>query len=337
MQRQHGGAVGAAVGGGVRDRHLGEGNLGLPLARSGRCSSASARPRCSRLSVSMAWERRPGSSTKLASIESYATPRSSTPARRSTCQSYLMLWPAFGTAGSRSSSASGAQRGSVSGGRFVHRRRRGELAAAAAGARRGGTRRRSALDGEREPDQLGVVRLERAWSRCRAPRAAPARSARDERREVGRVVHDGDAESRRRSGDRAEAAGGRRLRRGSAPARARPRRLAAEPSLCASEWNSSSASTCAQRLAVGLAATTARRGRASTGTSRWIVTSSRESRASSALRQQRLAGPLAGRPRPRGRGCVSRSPNSASSCRAPFSPMPLTPGTLSELSPTSAR
>ena len=108
----------------------------------------------------MACERRPGSRTKLASIESNATPASSTPARRSTCQSYLMLWPALGTAGSWSSATSGAIAKSVIGGRFL------TGVGAASSPPRGrwpngryqtsvGTR------GQREADQLGVVRLER--------------------------------------------------------------------------------------------------------------------------------------------------------------------------------
>src|ERR1051326_62866 len=67
----------------------------------------------------MPCERRAGSRTKLASIESYATPASSTPALRRTCQSYLMLCPPFRTAGSRNSSAIGAHAGSVRGGRLV--------------------------------------------------------------------------------------------------------------------------------------------------------------------------------------------------------------------------
>src|SRR6058998_701615 len=66
----------------------------------------------------MACERRPGSSTKLASIESYATPASSTPARRNTSQSYFTLCPAFGTAGSASRSRSGRRGGLASGGRL---------------------------------------------------------------------------------------------------------------------------------------------------------------------------------------------------------------------------
>src|SRR3989440_5098174 len=77
-----------------------------------------ASDRRSRASSSIACERRQGSSTKLASIESYATPASSTPARRSTSQSYLTLCPALGTRASPSSSRSGASSALVSGGRL---------------------------------------------------------------------------------------------------------------------------------------------------------------------------------------------------------------------------
>ena len=124
------------------------------------------RPRCSRQRLSIACERRPGSRTKLASIVSKATPASSTPARRSTCQSYLMLWPAFGTAGSVSSAASGAIAGSVSGGRFftgVGRRqpRRGSPGRSGCGGRTGDTRPRSALAESERPTSSASLRRER--------------------------------------------------------------------------------------------------------------------------------------------------------------------------------
>src|SRR5205823_1625088 len=72
----------------------------------------------SRASSSIACERRPGSSTKLASIESYATPASATPARRKTSQSALMLCPALGTRSSASSSCRGASAALAGGGRL---------------------------------------------------------------------------------------------------------------------------------------------------------------------------------------------------------------------------
>src|SRR5437016_2086880 len=72
----------------------------------------------SRASSSIACERRPGSSTKLASIESYTTPASATPAPRSTSQAYLMLCPALGTRSSASSSRSGASAALAGGGRL---------------------------------------------------------------------------------------------------------------------------------------------------------------------------------------------------------------------------
>src|SRR5207237_10653160 len=78
----------------------------------------SARDSRSRASSSRACERRPGSSTKLASIESNDTPASSTPARRRTSQSYLRLCPAFGTHGSASSFRTGASASLESGGGF---------------------------------------------------------------------------------------------------------------------------------------------------------------------------------------------------------------------------
>src|SRR5213076_3074075 len=78
----------------------------------------SARDSRSRARSSRACERRPGSSTKLASIESNDTPASSTPARRKTSQSYFTSWPAFGTRASASSSRNGASASLVSGGRF---------------------------------------------------------------------------------------------------------------------------------------------------------------------------------------------------------------------------
>src|SRR5918996_4165592 len=76
-------------------------------------------PRRSRANSSSACERRPGSSTKLASIESYTTPRSSTPARRSTSQSNFTLCPALETAGSSSNARSGRSASCSSGGRFT--------------------------------------------------------------------------------------------------------------------------------------------------------------------------------------------------------------------------
>ena len=60
---------------------------------------------------------------KLAIMVSKATPRSVTPARRSTSQSYLMLWPILATAASPMSATSGASAGSVSGGRLATSRR----------------------------------------------------------------------------------------------------------------------------------------------------------------------------------------------------------------------
>src|SRR2546430_2177667 len=77
-----------------------------------------ASDRRSRASWQIACGRRPGSRTKLARIESKATPASSTPARRSTSQSYLTLCPALGTRASPSSSRSGARSALVSGGRL---------------------------------------------------------------------------------------------------------------------------------------------------------------------------------------------------------------------------
>ncbi len=140
----------------------------------------------------MACERRPGSSTKLASMESYATPASSTPARRSTCQSYLMLWPALGTAGSWSSATSGASAKSSIGGRFLTGVGRRELAAARTVAERqvpdfGRAR------GQREADQLGVVRLERVGLGVEGHERRRA-EPRDQRRNVLRIVHDDDLE-----------------------------------------------------------------------------------------------------------------------------------------------
>src|SRR3989449_622373 len=52
-------------------------------------------------------------------MESYATPARSTPARRSTSQSYFTLCPAFGTAGSASSARSGRSASLARGGRFL--------------------------------------------------------------------------------------------------------------------------------------------------------------------------------------------------------------------------
>ena len=144
-------------------------------------------PRSSSASTSMPCERRDGSSTNLASIESYASPRSSTPARRSTCQSYLMLCPALGTAASSQQLADRrAGRSSSSGGRF----RTGAASAPSASSVAGGPVAEREVpdlggdDGERKSDQFGAVRLERRGlgverhqGACRS-RATPARSAR---------------------------------------------------------------------------------------------------------------------------------------------------------------
>src|SRR5206468_8777601 len=59
----------------------------------------SSTERCSRARSLMACERFPGSSTKLASIESYATPSNGTPARANATHAALMSCPAFRTAG----------------------------------------------------------------------------------------------------------------------------------------------------------------------------------------------------------------------------------------------
>ena len=91
----------------------------ISLSRRARRTLRIGRPSRSRARSSRAWDRRPGSSTKLASIESYATPPSSTPARRNTSQSYLMLWPALRTPGSSSSARSGPTASLPGGGRFL--------------------------------------------------------------------------------------------------------------------------------------------------------------------------------------------------------------------------
>ena len=70
VQGEHRGAVRAAVVGRRRHRHLGERDLRLPLPRQVVIGLHRAAEMLEAQSVSMAWERRPGSSTKLASIES---------------------------------------------------------------------------------------------------------------------------------------------------------------------------------------------------------------------------------------------------------------------------
>ena len=143
----------------------------------------------------MACERRPGSRTKLASIESNATPPSSTPARRSTCQSYLMLWPALGTAGSceqRHERAPAAE--SASGGRFLTGA--GAASSPAGGRWPNGRYQTSVgLAASESPtssascgssdDGLGVERHERRGAQPR-----------DQGRQIVRIVEHGDLERR---------------------------------------------------------------------------------------------------------------------------------------------
>src|SRR5439155_1537216 len=66
----------------------------------------------------LACDRRPGSNTKLASMESYVTPASSTPARRSTRRPYFTSCPAFGTRASSRNARTGASASLASGGRL---------------------------------------------------------------------------------------------------------------------------------------------------------------------------------------------------------------------------
>src|SRR5437870_1073531 len=72
----------------------------------------------SRARSSIACDRRPGSNTKLASMESYVTPASSTPARRSTRRPYFTSCPAFGTRASSRNARTGASASLASGGRL---------------------------------------------------------------------------------------------------------------------------------------------------------------------------------------------------------------------------
>ena len=260
-------------------------------------------------------------------MESNARPASSTPARRSTCQSYLTLWPAFGTAGSWSSATRGARAKSAIGGQIPDRRRGRELAGGAAGGRTAGTTPRS---GSRRAKGRRARRREARATSVSASRPTSGARAqpRHERRKVLRVVQHHDLErglARRARASRRRWRGGsavgrglppprppavREPRRGRTPRSARlaaaapggggapaPRRSgvrrggrAAQP-LRASEKNSSSV-----RIRISASRSGSRSTRSatssSTGTSRWMVTSSFDSRAASACAEQRLAGTL---------------------------------------------
>ena len=105
------------------DRHFVERDLVLSLAGEFVVSRSSAAGGSSIASASSACERRPGSSRKLASIESKSSPASSTPARRSTSRSYFALCAVFLTFLSASSARSGSISGDRIGGRFLYRLR----------------------------------------------------------------------------------------------------------------------------------------------------------------------------------------------------------------------
>ncbi len=299
----------------------------------------------------MAWERRPGSSTKLASIESQATPAGSTPARRSTCQSYFTLCPALGAAGSVRYSTSGRQAGSVIGGRF--RTSAGAASAPSRGRWPKGRYQTSSGEAASESPMSSAscgsrdeVSVSNATSgACRRRSMSGARSRTSSR------IATFTAEARRS----AEGRGGPVMVPSPPPSTtsvASPRfsaslrasavkgvgaggAAAPAPSRRASERNSSSASSLSTRAWSGSPSTSASSS-TGTGTSVRMVTSSRESRAASAWASSASRWRLPATS-PAWARMASSEPYCSSSWRAPLSPIPFTPGTLSELSPTSAR
>ena len=280
----------------------------------------------------MACARRPGSSTKLASIESYATPASSAPLRRSTSQSCLMSCPALGTAGSASSSRSGRSASLESGGRFGGGAPPASSPTAAT-CPNGRYHERPGATASDNPTSSPRIASSDVVSVFSARSGARRHSATTAPRAAASSTISGSANSVGGAGDLATA--GARSASGAGP----PAPPASSAPNCSnlgiSERNSSSVKSWLRRGRSGDRTRNISRSSV-TGTSRRIVTSSRERRASSASRwiasRARLPGIRSAPAR-----IASRSPNVFRSSSAVFSPTPFTPGTLSDVSPTSAR